>query len=97
MERSVETAGRVGNLVSIPALRAAALPSRGDTSATRTTRDRAPAIAEPKVYVRTFADEGEHMGALLSKVSCIRVEDRLEGRWSAWFDGQDALISSAGM
>ena len=58
--------GRQGSLIEIDALAALAVAAVGDQPAARTTLLRALALAEPEGYLRSFADMGEPMRALLT-------------------------------
>jgi LuxR family maltose regulon positive regulatory protein len=60
-----EAEGRQGSLVEIDALLALAAAAAGDQVAARTTLLRTLTLAEPEGYLRSFADLGEPMRALL--------------------------------
>ncbi|MEO6511917.1 MAG: AAA family ATPase, partial [Nocardioides sp.] len=63
---SAEDGRRLGSVLEIQVLRAAALQRQGDTDAALTALSRALGIAEPEGYVRTFTDEGPAMRTLLT-------------------------------
>jgi LuxR family transcriptional regulator, maltose regulon positive regulatory protein len=68
-----EAAGRFGVVIELLALQALALHQSGKLTPALTSLERALVLAEPEGYVRTFADHGELMGALLRKVAARAV------------------------
>ncbi|MCL5960549.1 MAG: LuxR C-terminal-related transcriptional regulator, partial [Chloroflexi bacterium] len=64
-----ETAGRFGVVIEILALQALALQESGKLTLAQSSMERALALAEPEGFIRTFADHGEPMGALLRQVA----------------------------
>jgi LuxR family maltose regulon positive regulatory protein len=65
---AAEAGEREGRVVEILALKALTLQARNDTPEALATLRRALALAEPEGYVRTFADEGAPMAALLRQL-----------------------------
>lgn len=65
-------AGRTGDLIEVLALRALALWASNEKERAVSSLTRALALAEPEGYVRTFVDEGEPMGELLSATLAAR-------------------------
>ena len=65
---AAEIAGRTGSSIELLALQALALQAVGDTADAVNSLARALSLAEPEGYVRTFADEGAPMAALLPRV-----------------------------
>lgn len=65
---SAEAGGRGGRVIEILVLMALALQARNDTPKALSTLQRALTLAEPEGYVRTFADEGVPMTALLEQL-----------------------------
>jgi len=63
------SAGAVGNLIGILALKAIALQALGDEAAALKALNRALLYGEPEGYIRTFIDEGVSIGALLRKAN----------------------------
>jgi LuxR family transcriptional regulator, maltose regulon positive regulatory protein len=67
LREAAETAGRKDSLIQILALEALTLRAKGENKRAVNTLEEALALAEPEGYVRTFADEGPPMAALLSE------------------------------
>jgi LuxR family maltose regulon positive regulatory protein len=71
LERLLEEAqatGRSGSVIEILALQSLALRQKGKREPAVSILSQALALAEPEGYVRTFADEGPPMAALLAEV-----------------------------
>jgi LuxR family transcriptional regulator, maltose regulon positive regulatory protein len=68
LREAAEASGKTGKALEILALEAVALQAKGEKEQAAGTLARALALAEPEGYVRTFADEGSPMAALLSEV-----------------------------
>lgn len=66
--KAAEAGGRWGRVIEILTLEALVLQSRGDDPGAVGALQRALALAEPEGYVRTFANEGAPMGALLKRL-----------------------------
>jgi LuxR family maltose regulon positive regulatory protein len=66
--RAAESAGQMGHVIELMALRALVFQSMGDSGRAAATLTQALRLAEPESYVRTFVDEGEPMRALLEKM-----------------------------
>jgi LuxR family maltose regulon positive regulatory protein len=64
-----EAAGRVARTIEILALQAVTARAQNDLMAATAALDRALALGEPEGFVRTFADEGEPLRALLGRVT----------------------------
>ncbi|MHB1413786.1 MAG: LuxR C-terminal-related transcriptional regulator [Chloroflexota bacterium] len=64
-----EAAGRFGVVIEILALQALAMHESGKPTAALSSLERALTLAEPEGYVRTFADHGEAMAALLRQLA----------------------------
>lgn len=62
-----ESAGRLGRVVEIQALRALALGAQGNEDGALRSLGQALRLAEPEGYVRTFVDEGQLMAKLLHR------------------------------
>lgn len=77
MREAAEEEGKKGNAIEILALEALALRARGEKERAVSTLARALALAEPEGYVRTFADEGSPMAAVLSEVLEAQQRGRL--------------------
>ena len=82
LRQSAEAAGRTGKLIEILALQALALWAKGKKERAVSSLTRALALAEPEGYIRTFADEGEAMGELLSATLETRQRGRLDANMS---------------
>jgi len=65
---SAESAGRMGSVIEMLALRALALQLEGDLPGALRALKRSLTLAEPEGYVRTFVDEGAPMAALLQRL-----------------------------
>jgi LuxR family maltose regulon positive regulatory protein len=65
---AAKAAGRYGSVIEILALQALALQEGGRHTAALSALEQALALAEPEGYVRTFADQGPPMAALLREV-----------------------------
>ena len=68
IREAAEASGKTGEAIEILALEAVALQAKGEKEQAVGTLARTLALAEPEGYVRTFADEGSPMAALLSEV-----------------------------
>ncbi len=66
MRALAEAEGRLGSQIEVEALAALSAAGAGDGPAARAALLRALALAEPEGFLRTFADLGEPMRALLS-------------------------------
>jgi LuxR family maltose regulon positive regulatory protein len=77
MREAAEATGKTGNAIEILALEALTLRAQGEKERAVSTLARALALAEPEGYVRTFADEGPPMAALLSEVLEAQQRGRL--------------------
>jgi LuxR family maltose regulon positive regulatory protein len=66
LQGAADAAGRTGDLIKVLALQALMLWAWNKKERAVGTLARALTLAEPEGYVRTFVDEGEAMGALLS-------------------------------
>ncbi len=66
LQGAADAAGRTGDLIKVLALQALTLWAWNKKGRAVGTLTRALTLAEPEGYVRTFVDEGEAMGALLS-------------------------------
>jgi LuxR family maltose regulon positive regulatory protein len=75
-----EAAGRFGVVIEILALQALALHESRKLTPALNVLERALVLAEPEGYVRTFADHGEHMGALLRQVAARGIAPEYVGR-----------------
>jgi LuxR family maltose regulon positive regulatory protein len=64
-----EATGYIDKLIPAHAVRALALHALGRDEAAREALGRALALAEPERYIRTFADMGEPMAALLTSLT----------------------------
>ncbi len=64
----VEKAGLTKRLIEILILTSLALQAQGETQTALATLERAVALAEPGGFVRLFADEGEPMARLLTRL-----------------------------
>jgi LuxR family transcriptional regulator, maltose regulon positive regulatory protein len=74
------TQGRTGSVIEIQALRALALAARGDHAGALGALAETVTLARPQGYVRVFADEGAPMGALLTRLSAARQDQRAPAR-----------------
>jgi LuxR family transcriptional regulator, maltose regulon positive regulatory protein len=74
------TQGRTGSVIEIQALRALALAARGDHAGALAALAEGVTLACPQGYVRVFADEGAPMGALLTRLSAARKDQRAAAR-----------------
>ena len=77
LRKAAEAAGKTGEAIEILALEAVALRAKGEKEQAVSTLAQALALAEPEGYVRTFADEGSSMAALLSEVLEAQQRGRL--------------------
>ena len=68
LSRAAEAGGRMGRMAEILAFKALALRAQNNSSEALTALRRALTLAEPEGYVRTFADEGVPMAALLKQL-----------------------------
>src|ERR671917_132547 len=68
LREEAQAMGRSGSVIEILALQSLALRKKGEKVRAVSTLAQALSLAEPEVYVRTFADEGPPMAALLSEV-----------------------------
>lgn len=75
-----EAAGRFGVLIEILTLQALALHDSGKLTPALISLERALVLAEPEGYVRTFADYGEPMAALLRQVAARGTAPRYVAR-----------------
>jgi len=66
--QAAEGAGQAGYVIELMGLRALVFQSRGDPARAVATLAQALRLAEPEGYVRTFADEGEPMRALIGRL-----------------------------
>jgi LuxR family maltose regulon positive regulatory protein len=66
---AAEQGGRGGSILELLVLRTRARHLAGRTEEALDSLSRAVGLAEPEGYVRMFADEGEHMGRLLSALA----------------------------
>ena len=66
LQEAMGAAGRTGDLIRVQALQALTLWAQNEKERAVGTLARALSPAEPEGYVRTFVDEGEAMGDLLS-------------------------------
>jgi LuxR family maltose regulon positive regulatory protein len=83
LQRLMATAasqGRTGSVIEIQALQALALAARGDHAGALGALAEAVTLACPRGYVRVFADEGAAMGALLTRLSGARKDQRAPAR-----------------
>jgi LuxR family transcriptional regulator, maltose regulon positive regulatory protein len=78
LREEAQAAGRSGSVIEILALQSLALREKGEGKQAVSILSQALALAEPEGYVRTFADEGPPMAALLSEVLEVRQRDRLD-------------------
>ena len=78
LREAAEASDRKGNLLEILVLQALALWATNEKERAVTTLTRALVLAEPEGYIRTFADEGEAMGELLSATLETRQRGRLD-------------------
>jgi len=69
LARSAEAGGRMGSLVEITTLKAAALLSLDEADQALAALERALALGEPEGYRRTFLDEGRLIAPLLTRVA----------------------------
>ena len=91
--RAAESAGQMGYVIELMALRALVLQSMGDSARAAATLTQALRLAEPESYGRTFVDEGEPMRALLKKLEISRLEiEDLHTKIAGFFRG--AAISN---
>jgi LuxR family maltose regulon positive regulatory protein len=72
--------GRTGSVIEIQALRALALAARGDHAGALAALAEGVTLACPQGYVRVLADEGAPMGALLTRLSAARKDQRAAAR-----------------
>jgi LuxR family maltose regulon positive regulatory protein len=77
IREAAEASGKTGEAIEILALEAVALQAKGEKEQAVGTLARALALAEPEGYVRTFADEGSPMAALLSEALDAKQRGRL--------------------
>jgi LuxR family maltose regulon positive regulatory protein len=66
---AAQAAGRMGRVLAILVLQALTAQAQGDRTEAIATLERALALAEPEGYIRTFADHGAPMAALLAQVA----------------------------
>ncbi|NNJ11329.1 helix-turn-helix transcriptional regulator [Chloroflexales bacterium ZM16-3] len=92
-----EAEGRRGSLIEIEALGALAAAGAGDGPAARAALLRALALAEPEGYLRSFADMGEPMRALLSdcRLALAPRADAASRRTLAYLDRILAVLPSS--
>jgi len=64
---AAETAGRMGRVIELLALRSLVRMERGETATALADLSRALHLAEPEGYVQVFLNEGEPMRALLAQ------------------------------
>ena len=69
-----ESAGRKGRVIEILMLQALAWQAAGESDEAVETLSRALRLAQPQLYVRTFADEGRPLGELLARVALMETE-----------------------
>jgi LuxR family maltose regulon positive regulatory protein len=79
-----EASGAIGYAIENLALQAIALQAQDEIDQALATLERALALAEPEGYVRTFADEGAPMAALLRKAAA----------WGLYPDYVDKLLAA---
>jgi LuxR family maltose regulon positive regulatory protein len=77
MRETAEAAGKKGSAFEILALESLALRAQGKNERAVSALARTLALAEPEGYVRTFADSGPPMAALLSEVLEAQQRGRL--------------------
>lgn len=82
-----EAAGRFGVVIEILTLQALALQASGKLTAGLAALERALALAGPEGYVRTFADHGEPMAALLRQLAARGVAPKYVARLLATIQG----------
>jgi LuxR family maltose regulon positive regulatory protein len=85
LREAAEAAGKKGNAIEILALEALALQAKGEKVRAVSTLAEALVLAEPEGYVRTFADEGPPMAALLSEVLEVQQRGRLAPEIPAYY------------
>ena len=67
LEETARSAGRMGRVIEILALKALALRATGDSEHAQIALTKGLTLAEPEGYVRVFADEGQPMQELLAQ------------------------------
>ena len=85
-----EAAGRMGVAIEILVLEALVLQESGKLTPALNSLERALVLAEPEGYIRTFADQGEPMGALLSQMAARGVATGYAARLLAAIQGTEA-------
>jgi len=70
--KAAEGGGRMGSVIEILVLQALAQAAPGNIPLALAPLERALTLAEPEGYVRVFVDEGEPMGALLTRIKAAR-------------------------
>jgi LuxR family maltose regulon positive regulatory protein len=85
LREEAQAAGRSGSMVEILALQSLALREKGEGEQAVSILTQALDLAEPEGYVRTFADEGPPMSALLSEVLEIQRRERLASDVPAYY------------
>jgi LuxR family maltose regulon positive regulatory protein len=74
--QAAQAAGRTAHVIKVRALQALAFQAKGDDVRALPALEHALSLTAPEGYVRTFADEGEPMARLLTKI----LEARRKGR-----------------
>jgi LuxR family maltose regulon positive regulatory protein len=96
LQASAETAGRMGRVIELLALRALALQVQGDLVASLSTLERALSLAEPEGYIRTFVDLGPAMLELLKKILPLNRTEYARQLIAAFPDIDQAPVAQAG-
>ena len=68
MLHALQAVEQTGSEIEVLALQALALQAQGDVENALAALRQALSLAEPERYVRTFADEGEHLAQLLDRI-----------------------------
>ena len=93
---AAEAGGRIGSMIEILLLQALAHQAQGDIPAALLSLERALTLAEPAGYVRIFADEGDPMEELLTRIKAEggRMKAYID-QLLATFDKQEVLHPSS--
>ena len=86
--KAAESGGRVGSVIEILVLQAAAYHAQGDLPAALLPLEHALALAAPEGYVRMFLDEGSGMLQLLRAASAREIMPDYTGRLLAAFEAE---------
>jgi LuxR family maltose regulon positive regulatory protein len=93
---AAEAGGRMARVIELLALQALTLQAQGQAMDALTALERALRLAEPEGFIRTFADEGAPMAALLQDAQARRIMPSYVETLLAAFPDDDKVTSWQG-